>query len=731
MITHVRIKKGTVGMKRTVEIDTPFGRALSFVKLTGREGISQLFEYELVLTSKDANLQAADIIGQTSTVKIETAEGIRPLNGLVTDFGYLHEDPDEITYHLYRCTLRPFLWQLTQKYDSRVFVDKNVLDITNIILGEFGFNYQIKCQNSYRTYGHSIQYQEHSFNYLNRLFEQEGIYYYFEHQNGNHTLVIVDDKEQHQAIMGKNDIPYHSKYIDSGTPNQAYIDSLTQLDSLTTKTVSMNDHNYQTAKTKLNASSNTHQLEGTSAEDYDFYTNFKASGEANHYAKVRAEDYNSQSKRIQAEGNVLTIAPGYVFTLSRHPHSSLNDKHLIISATYELEEAGYASGSEESSYRISFTAIPHSYQYRIPRHTPKPKIVGSQGAIVTGPAGEEVYTNDYGDIKIQFHWDRYGPLNQDSSDWVRVIQGSAGSNFGSINTPRIGEEVLIDFINGDSDRPIVVGRLYNSANPPPWGFPAAAKQSGIKSKSFNSPLQNYNELMFDDTASKELVNLQAQKDLNSLVKNDETRHVQHDRTTTIDNDETVTVHGNRKEEVDKDETITIHQNRTETVDKDETITIHQNRKERVDKDETISIGVNRTESVGKNESISIGGNRTENVGKNENITIAKAKAEMVGMASMENVGLAKMLNVGAAYSVNVGGMTSFVTGAKRLDNTAMTHQMNAGKDFIIQAGNVIELTVGASTLRMDKSGKVTIQGTEFAFEASGPVQIVGKDIDLN
>ena len=715
---------------RTIGIHTPFGRELSFVELNGSEGLSTLFEYRLVLTSKNPNLEATEIIGQTIAVTIDTKGGERILNGLVTDFGYLSEDEDEQSYHLYTCIMRPNMWYLTQRYDSRVFVDKGILEITRTILDEFGFPYEIQCQNSYRKYGHSTQYQETSFNYLNRLFEQEGLYYYFTHTEGNNTLIIVDDNSAHPPIQGNPTISYHSA-VTPGTPDKNYIDIWQQSDRLATKSVSVNDHSYKLANRKLDHKSGTHELGGITTEHYDFYTGFSTKEDAASYAQVRSQDYNAQSKRITAAGNVLTIAPGHTFTLSRHPHNAANTEHLIIHAEYELKEAGYASGTQQSHYRIRFTAIPLTYQYRPPRATKKPQIIGSQAATVTGPAGEEVHTNSYGDIKVQFHWDRYGPKNEKSSDWIRVAQGSAGGSFGSINTPRIGEEVLIDFINGDSDRPIVIGRLYNSANPPPWGYPQAAKQSGIKSKSFNSPLENYNELMFNDDAGFELVNLQAQRDLNSLVKNDERRHVNRDRTTTIDNDETVTVHGKRTEVVDKDEHITIHQNRTEVVDKDETITIHQNRKERVDENETIDIGGNRTETVKKNEQIDVSGKRKLSVKKNQSITVNGMQTETVRLASIQNVGLAKMTNVGAGYSINVAGFTSIVTGAKRNDTTAQTHEMSAGKDFIIKAGNVIELTVGKSVLRMDKEGKVTIQGTEFVFEATGPVQITGKDVDLN
>ncbi|MGP5231319.1 type VI secretion system Vgr family protein [Psychrobacter celer] len=723
---------------RTIGIHTPFGRELSFVELNGSEGLSTLFEYRLVLTSKNPNLAATDIIGQTIAVTIDTKGGERILNGLVTDFGYLSEDEDEQSYHLYTCIMRPNMWYLTQRYDSRVFVDKDILEITRTILDEFGFPYEIQCLNSYRKYGHSTQYQETSFNYLNRLFEQEGLYYYFTHTEGSNTLIIVDDNSAHPPIQGNPAIPYHSA-VTPGTPDKNYIDIWQQSDRLATKSVSVNDHSYKLANRKLDHKSSTHELGGINTEHYDFYTGFSTKEDAASYAQVRSQDYNAQSKRISAAGNVLTIAPGHTFTLSRHPHNAANTEHLIIHAEYELKEAGYASGTQQSHYRIRFTAIPITYQYRAPRVTQKPQIIGSQGATVTGPAGEEVHTNPYGDIKVQFHWDRYGPKNEKSSDWIRVAQGSAGGSFGSINTPRIGEEVLIDFINGDSDRPIVIGRLYNSANPPPWGYPQAAKQSGIKSKSFNSPLENYNELMFNDEAGFELVNLQAQRDLNSLVKNDERRHVNRDRTTTIDNDETVTVHGKRTEVVDLDETITIHQNRTEVVDKDESITIHENRKERVDLDETIDIGGNRTETVHKSEQILIKGNRdktingndTLNVDKNRKENVHKSRSLNVDKNNTELVKMAKSVTVGLAYATQVGTIMNTAVGIMQTEQIGRIKKSFVGKSYSITAGDEFKVTVGKSSLVMNADGSIIITGSTIITQAEKENKVIGKDVLIN
>ena len=725
-------------MERTLQIQSPYGKGMTIKTLQGNEGISQLYEFKLTLTSKDPNL-GNNGIGQPLTTSIDTEQTTRYLSGIITDFGYLHEDPDELDYHLYTCTVRPNLWYLSQRIDSRVFVDKTVLDIAATLLGELGINYQNNCQNGYRTYGHSTQYQETSLDYLNRLFEQEGIYYYFEHSAGNHTLILADNNAQHKPILGKTTLPYHSKYIAAGTPDQAYIDTWQHTDHLNTKQVSVNDYNYQMAKTKLTASGSTHSLGGQSTEQYDFYTNFKNPGQADHYKTVRTEDHKAHSQSITASGNVLTIAPGYTFSLERHPHQAANSEYLITQAHYDFQEAGHTTGDDLSHYRIDFTAIPKSHQYRAPRHTPKPRMLGTQAAIVTGPAGEEVYTNEYGDIKVQFHWDRYGPMNEKSSDWIRVIQGSAGGSFGSINTPRIGEEVLVDFINGDSDRPIVVGRLYNSANPPPWGFPAAAKKSGIKSKSFNSPLSNFNELMFDDTASSELVNFQAQKDLTSLIKHDETRTVNHDRTTTIDNDETVMVKGNRTETVKQNETITIEQNRTETVQQNETITIQQNRTETVEQNETITINANRTESVKGNESISITGNRTKSVTGNETVAITGNQTVNVSQNKSESVSQSRSISVtqnqsnsvGLNHSHNVGENLSQTVGQNLQQNAGQSITSSAGTTYVISAGDQIVLSVGSASLVMTSGGAIQLNGTSIEIGGSSNVHVAAPDVNIN
>ncbi|MDO4641978.1 MAG: type VI secretion system tip protein TssI/VgrG [Neisseria sp.] len=758
-------------MNRTVIAQTPFGQNLLFKKLDGKESVSDLFEFNVTFVSKDANLQGSDIVGLPVTLEIDTKTGgKRYLNGLVTDFGYFGEDEDEEDYHAYTAVLRPFMWYLTQNVDSRVFVDKSVLDITKEVLAPFGFPFQIKCQKGYRTRGFCVQYQETSFNFISRLFEQEGIYYYFDHKNDSHELVITDDVGSLTAIAGNPALPYHSRQVAAGAPSIEYIDEWAERDSLKSNKYSTQDYNYNNAKVAMKSSDSVHDFNSVDMEHYDFYTGFSDVSEAQNYSQVRSESLKSQTKVITGSGTVLTLAPGHTFSLIKHPHASSNSEYLILATEYAFEEAGYTTGDKIGSFRTSFRVLPKSFPYRPPLRAMKPQVLGTQAATVTGPAGEEVYTNEYGDIKVQFHWDRYGKMNESSSNWVRVAQGSAGSGFGSINTPRVGEEVLVDFINGDADRPIIVGRLYNSAMSPPWGFPAAAKQSGIKSKSFNSPLANFNELMFNDTAGSEMVNFQAQKDLTSLVKNNETRNVNNDRTTTIGNNETLSVTGERAKSVQKNETASVAMNRTASVGQNETLdvtqnqalSVGQNQSVSVGKDQSVSVTNNRSKSVGQNESVSVGQSQAMMIGQDQNVSVGKNQAltvgasrnktivanevssiggnrqktvsstniSTIGAANVTNIGGADVTNVGGLSMTNVGGAETHIVGGAIALASGLHASMRSMMNTTIAAGHKVTLRVGGSEIVMSR-GEISISAKKITINGKRVVSLDGNKIHLN
>lgn len=391
----------------------------------------------------------------------------------------------------------------------------------------------------------------------------------------------------------------------------------------------------------------------------------------------------------------------------------------------------------------SFSVVPQSTAFRSQRVTPKPHTMGPQTAVVTGPAGEEIYTNEHGQVKVQFHWDRYGKFDENSSCWIRVSQTWAGANYGSMHIPRIGQEVIVDFLNGDPDYPIITGRVYNAMQTPPWDLPANKTMSGIKTHSSkggasgdglkNGP-GDANAIRFEDKAGQEQLWFHAQKDQLTEVEHDEDKWVGNDRRKVIDRDEFNTIHRDRTEIVDRNEKINVHGWRTEEVDLDETITIHQNRKERVDLNEKISIGVNRTEDVGNNEKVKIGVNQNLRVGAN--------KQETIGLTSIKFVGILQSTTIGAVYNLNVGAAWS--------SNVGFTHKHIVGSAYNVTVGSIYTNAVGGATHRMDKEGNnvltsangkglinmdqdgvITIRATKIKIEAEEIVDVDGKVIDLN
>jgi type VI secretion system secreted protein VgrG len=342
-----------------------------------------------------------------------------------------------------------------------------------------------------------------------------------------------------------------------------------------------------------------------------------------------------------------------------------------------------------------------------------------------------------GRVKVHFHWDRYGKKDGNDTCWVRVSQPWAGKNFGFQAIPRIGQEVIVDFLEGDPDQPIITGRVYNAGQMTPWELPANKTQTGVLTRSTSGGnYETANAIRFEDKKGAEQLWFRAEKDQLTEVEHDEDKWVGNDRRKTIDGHETTVVHKNRTETVDLNETITIHQNRTEEVDLDEKITIHKNRTERVDLDEKISIGMNRSEDVGVNETIKIGANRTENVGGNQSETVA--------MADMQNVGLAKMLNVGLGYSINVGAAMNTLVGGFKMEQVGLyksvtvmggdystsvpsgTKKISAGKDIELVATDEIRLTVGKSTLVMKKDGTINLNGKDISVGATSEIDMQAK-----
>jgi type VI secretion system secreted protein VgrG len=527
----------------------------------------------------------------------------------------------------------------------------------------------------------------------------------------------------------------------------------------------LRSYNFESPSNNLgvdSAESRAHDLADYELYDYqgDYYNN----GDGSQIVAVRLDEAQSQHERLSGSTNAYGLANGRLFTLERHPRDDQNAEYFVVQTQINASINSLESGTQTGDYSCRFSAVPATQNYRPPRRTPKPFVQGPQSAVVTGPVGEEIFTDKYGRVKVQFHWDRYGKKNETSSCWMRVSHPWAGKSFGAIHIPRIGQEVIVDFLEGDPDQPLITGRVYNAEQVPPWDLPGNMTQSGILTRSSKGGAYgNANALRFEDKKGEEQLWLHAEKDQLTEVEHDEDKWVGNDRRKTIDRDETnlikrdrtetvdrnekITVHGWRTEEVDGNETITIHSNRTETVDLDESITIHKNRAERVDLNEHVSIGANRAEDVALNESISIGRNRNETVGENESVSIGgnrnksvaknesakigkgwsikvgKTKTETVGMAYMQNVGMGRMENVGLGYSLNVGAAMVTVVG--------MMKSTNVGKSYSITAGDELSITVGKAKLTMKADGSIQLEGSKLTLAGTDEINLVSPNINNN
>ncbi|MEZ0584291.1 MULTISPECIES: type VI secretion system Vgr family protein [Erwinia] len=538
---------------------------LLFWKLSGREKLADAFEFTVELLSPDARLDRKTLLGQPVTVCIPTqGMGTRYLNGKITRAGVYSQELNGTRYAVYRLSMEPDLWPMKRDRNLRIFQGQTVVQIIKTLLDEYGVTVEDRLTGSYRVWEYCVQYQESSFDFISRLMELEGIYYFFRHEADRHTLVLADSARQHQPFPGYGVIPYHA--TPSGGSTSAEGISVWEMeDSVTPGIYSIDDYDFRKPNAwMLQARQNPASPAPGQIDVYDWPGHFVDHDHGEHYAKIRQEVWQVEHQQISAVGTALGLAPGNTFTLLNAPFFSDNGEYLTVSAYYDFEENRYASGGEGGTkHNIAIGVIPSAVTFRAAPETPWPRTHGPQTAKVVGPKGESIWTDKYGRIKVKFHWDRLAKGDDTSSCWVRVSSAWAGQGYGSIQIPRVGDEVVIDFINGDPDRPMVTGRVYNEGNMPPWGLPAAATQMGFYSRSKDGHKDTANALRFEDKAGHEQIWIHAEKNMDTEVESCETHHVGVDRLKAIGRDEKVTIKRNHLTEtgekhvvnVGKDETV--------------------------------------------------------------------------------------------------------------------------------------------------------------------------------
>ena len=681
-------------MARLMQITTPLAEdVLLFQRLHVYEELSRPFEHQLTLLSAQKDINLDDVLGKPVSVQLGIPKGkFRYFSGYVSRFA---QSGMVGRYYRYTATSRPWLWFLSRTADCRIFQEMTVPDIIKQVFADHPTaDFELKLSASYHKWTYCVQYRETDFNFVSRLMEQEGIYYYFRHDKGRHTMVLVDSTSAHSPYGDYGTIPYVVPERVRRT-DQEYIDSWEISREIQPGLYAQDDFDFERPSAVLLTKKNvSRQHNEADYEIYDFPGEYLQKADGDHYAAVRMDELSTQFEIANAATNARGLCVGATFTLSDQTRDDQNREYLVLGANYDLEFSAYEGLSDPNpgTYQCSFRAMTTQQQFRPARTTPKPHVTGPQTAVVVGPAGDEIYTDKYGRVKVQFPWDRYGKKNENSSCWMRVSHPWAGKNWGMIAIPRIGQEVIVDFLEGDPDEPIITGRVYNAEQMPPYALPANMTQTGTKTRSTKGgDPSNFNEIRFEDKKGSEQLFIHAEKNQDIEVEHDETHWVGNDRTKKIDHDETTDVKHDRTETVGNNESISIGANRTETVGGNESITITKDRSESVGKNEEISIGESQSLTVGKDQSLSVDHDRSANVGGNESITVAKDQ------------------------TVTISG--------NRTVSVDKDDKLSVGKKLHIDAGDEIVLQTGSASIVLKNDGTITIKGNDITLDGSGNINI--------
>ena len=575
-----------------LKVSTPLGpNKLLLRGFRGEEHISRLFQFTLEMVSEDNAIDFKAIVGKAVTVTLNLADNTtHHLNGIV---GRFVQEETNLRVTRYYAEIHPWLWLLTKTSDCRIFQNKSVPDILETIFSDLGFtDFRNDLKGSYEKREYCVQYNETAFNFVSRLMEEEGIFYYFEHTADKHTLVLGDDSHANPTCPGleSTSVQFRQSLVDhmqDHTITRCLVE-----EQVVTGAFAHDDFNFETPNTDLKVESKS---DASKFRVYEYPGGFLKKDAGEKCANLRLDTLEQPQKIIRGDGFVRAFVAGHKFTLKNHYRSDVNK-------TYVLESVSHAATQE--NYTNSFTAFSADSPFHPARVTPKPSIAGTQTAIVVGKAGEEIWTDKYGRVKVQFHWDQLGKNDENSSCWIRVDYGWAGKQWGGIFLPRIGQEVIVSYLEGDPDRPLITGAVYNSEQAVPYKLPDEQTKSTVKTNSSKGG-GGFNEIRFEDKKGSEELFFHAQKDHNIVVENDRTKKVLKNETNTIKQDRSTTIQeGN-------DSYVVAKGNRTFKVDTgNETYAVKGTRDLTVTGNETHKNEANFTQNVAGNYTLKVNGNLT-------------------------------------------------------------------------------------------------------------------------
>jgi len=632
---------------RLIAVNSTLGKdALLVTSFEGTESISSPFQFQLEVVSKDQAIKPEDIIGTEISVTIGGEEG-RVFHGQVERFS-LGGGVNRRKFRRYQLTMVPWLSFLSRTEGRRIFQNKHTKEIVSEVFADLGFSdFKFHAKGS-RSREYCVQYGESDLQFVSRLLEEEGYAYYFSHEATKHTLMIVEAVNAYEEC-GEGDL---SCSTDSAIGS--HISAWQRHYEFRKGSWTLNDYDFMKPDRDLRVESPTiHKYADNKKFTHYEYPGLYDPGIRTKLVQVRMQAEEVEMNKIHGESNCSAFYAGSTFELTNHAVAAENGKYTLLRVSHEAKDNSHFTDGTAARvfYSNTFTCIPADVHYRPPQVHQRPVMRGPQSAVVTGPEGEEVYIDGYGRIKVQFIWDREGKKDENSSCFLRVTQAWAGNNWGSSFIPRIGHEVIVSFLDGDPDRPIVTGSVYNGANKPPYRL--SKTESGIKTHSTpGGTSANYNELRFEDQKGGEQIYIHAEKDLNTMVEHDETLTVDHDRIKTIENDETSEIKNDRRKTVNNNQFETIRGNKTINVTKDHDEGVKGNMTIKVDKDLKETVTGQYIESVTKDYALHA---KTIRLDADDSITIKTGSASIVMKSNGDITLSGKTINIKGSGNVVIKG----------------------------------------------------------------------------
>ncbi len=705
---------------------------LRVVRFGGHEGISSLFDFRLEVASSTFSLDI--LVGKSALLTIEGVDGPRYIHGYVCEAGYFGEST---SYTLYELILVPMLWRLGQRVSSRIFQGIATPRILTSVLEGAGLprsQYRLELQGSYVPRDYCVQYHESDLDFISRLMEADGIYYYFEHKADKEVLVMTDRSEGGPPIEGDDTLRFADQH------QREHISSFRVSEGVRPQRVSLRDKSLHQPHQSLAVSEGAGEL-----EVYLYPGSYQEAGKGGaqkggQQARLRLEALRADHRRAFGTSDSPRLLPGHVFSVADASRGHLEGAYRVVSVSHRGEQPQSLDEGASGGFHYSnnFECTDRKVPYRAPRITPRPAVRGAQTATVVGPGSEEIHVDEHGRVKVQFHWDRRDVHDDSSSCWVRVSQMWAGNGFGTMFLPRVGHEVIVDFLEGDPDRPIITGRIYTGFNQTPYPLPDEKTKSTIRSES--SPGGGgSNELRFEDAKGSEEVFLHGQKDLNIVVENDKGQRIGHDERLSVGHDRSKTVTHDQTEVVGNNQTITVGSMHNETIGVNMSLTVGATLSVAVGGSAVLGVGGggmltidgSKNEAVSGDSSTAVGGGQQLSVGGSASEAIGGGKGVDVAGDSAESVGGGKSVSV-AQNLTQSAGKNIALSASKHLNvSSGENLNMSAGKNAAVVVAEKMTLKCGDATVTIQKNGDITIQSKKLNIKASGDVTVQGANVKLN